>query len=271
MYKTVVVNNRYIRLLKNFYLSLMLLIVAVNTHGASQPWQKTAFITNSFFEVALGSEYGSGALKVRKWGKPLRIYVEHQVSDQALHNALLNAQLKDLRDITKLDIRRVKKKSQANIHYYFTSQKKLPALVKSVSGNRAVKHLNTAVCMATIRTNSNDSIRSAAVFLPVDQARMHAKLVSCIVEEITQVLGLPRDSDAVYPSIFNDRSNNHYLTGLDIVLLKILYNPKVKTGMAKSSLKPLLKSIIAAMRRSGEIQQATQQSRSLALCEFIDC
>jgi hypothetical protein len=85
------------------------------------------------------------------------------------------------------------------------------------------------------------------------------------------VLGLPRDSDAVFPSIFNDRSTNDYLTGLDVVLLKILYNPKIKTGMMKSTLKPLLKNIIAAMRVSGEIQQSTQVSRSLALCEFIDC
>jgi hypothetical protein len=247
------------------------MLVCLNTHGASQPWQKTAFITNSFFEVALGSEYGNAALKVRKWDRPLRIFVEHQVSDKALHNALLNAQLKDLRRITKLDIRRVKIQSQANIRYYFTSQKKLPALVQSVSGKGTVKHLNTAVCLATIRTGKNGSIQSAAVFIPVDQARMHAKLVSCIVEEITQVLGLPRDSDAVFPSIFNDRSTNDYLTGLDVVLLKILYNPKIKTGMMKSTLKPLLKNIIAAMRVSGEIQQSTQVSRSLALCEFIDC
>jgi len=256
------------------YLKTICLLILLNTSSASaaaQPWQETDFITNSFFEVALGFEHRKAAQKVRKWNKPVKIYVEHQVGDEQLHDELLNAHIKDLRDITKLNIRRVSSKKQANVQYYFTSQKKLPDLVRKVSGKRSVKHLQTSVCMATMSATTGGEITNAVVYIAVNQARMHAKLVSCIVEELTQVLGLPRDSDQVYPSIFNDKSTDDLLTGLDIVLLKLLYNANIKAGMGKTQLRPMLKNILNRWRSQGVIKNAALQSRSLALCQYMDC
>lgn len=250
------------------------LFTSANAYAVTEAWQKPQFITNSFFEVALGFEYRSVSQKVRKWTQPVRIYVDHQVGskeDKLLHDNLLNAHIKDLRDITNIDIRRVKSSKRANIKYYFTSQKKLPALVKKVSGNAPLKHLKTSVCMATMRASSSGKISAAVVYIAVNQARMHAKLVSCIVEELTQVLGLPRDSDKVFPSIFNDRSTNDLLTGLDIVLLKLLYHPSIKAGMGKSELRPILKSLLNKWHRQGKLDKAAKKSRSLALCQFMEC
>ena len=249
----------------------LLILSAQTAQAVEHPWQKNAFITNSFYEIALGSEYGGAALEVRKWTKPVKIYVEHQVGDKALHDELLDAQISDLRKITGLKISRVSSKKQANIKYYFTSQKKLPGLVRSTSGKHSVKYLRTAVCLATIRANRDGSINSAAVYIPVNQARMHAKLVSCIVEELTQVLGLPRDSDEVFPSIFNDHTPNQTLTGLDVILLKILYSNQIKAGMNKSKLRPILKRVIRSLRNKGEIKSATTESRNLSLCKYMDC
>ncbi|MEH6444943.1 MAG: DUF2927 domain-containing protein [Oceanospirillaceae bacterium] len=250
---------------------LSLSLSAPELFATTVAWQKSAFIANSFYEIALGSEYGGAPLKVHKWTKPVRIYVEHQVGDSQLHNSLLNAQIADLRKITGLDIARVRSKSKANIKYYFTSQQKLPGLVSAVSGKRSLKYLKTSVCMATMSTSRDGSIKSAVVYIPVDQARMHAKLVACIVEELTQVMGLPRDSDAVYPSIFNDNSPNQTLTGLDVVLLKILYDNNVKAGMGKSKLRVVLKKVIAKLRSKGEVKKSTKISRSLSLCQYMDC
>jgi len=44
-------------------------------------------------------------------------------------------------------------------------------------------------------------------------------------------MGLPNDSDKVFPSIFNDKSHDDYLSGLDLLLLKLLYRPEMKAGM----------------------------------------
>ena len=255
-------------------LILLLLLNPINSYGVTETWQKPKFITKSFFEVALGFEYRSVAQKVRKWTKPVRIYVDHQVGskeDKLLHDALLDAHIIDLREITNIDMRRVKSIKQANIHYYFTSQQKLPALVKRVSGKSSLKHLKTSVCMATMRASRSGEINSAVVYIAVNQARMHAKLVSCIVEELTQVLGLPRDSDKVFPSIFNDRSTDDLQTGLDIVLLKLLYNTSIKAGMGKAQLRPILRGILNKWQKQGKLQKAAKKSRTLALCQFMEC
>lgn len=239
--------------------------------NAAQSWQTTPFIINSFYETVLGSEYGSGGLTVKKWSKAVNIYVAHQVPDVKLHNELLNAQIADLRAITGLSITRVNNKSAADIQYYFTSQRKLPGLVSATSGQQSLQYIRGSVCLATMKTKRSGQIHSAMVYIPVDQARMHAKLLSCVVEELTQTMGIPRDSDAVYPSIFNDKSPNNYLTGLDVVLLKLLYSSEVKQGMTKAQLKPVLTNLIAKMRREGVITSANRYARSLRVCRLAGC
>ena len=263
-------NNKWLKYALHRVL-LCICLISSNVYATTVPWQQTDFIIDSFFEIALGFEYRQVRQEVRKWTKPVRIYVEHQVGESSLHDLLLNAHIKDLVDITWLDIRRVSSAKKANIRYFFTSQKKLPALVQRVSGKKSLKFLQSSVCMATMRTNNSGKISSAVVYIAVDQARMHSKLLSCIVEELTQVLGLPRDSDKVYPSIFNDRSTDDLLTGLDIILLKLLYDPQVRVGMGTAQLRPLLRKILRQWRTQGLIKQAALQSRSLTLCQYMAC
>ena len=54
-----------------------------------------------------------------------------------------------------------------------------------------------------------------------------------VVEELTQVLGLPNDSDTVKPSIFNDQSRYFELTDLNRRMLKMLCDPRITPGMQR--------------------------------------
>ena len=56
---------------------------------------------------------------------------------------------------------------------------------------------------------------------------------ACVVEELTQVLGLPNDSDAVKPSIFNDQSRYFELTDHNRRILKMLCAPRITSGMQR--------------------------------------
>jgi len=58
-------------------------------------------------------------------------------------------------------------------------------------------------------------------------------------------MGLPNDSDKVFPSIFNDKSHDDYLSGLDYLLLRLLYHPSIKVGMTTAKVKTLLRKIIS--------------------------
>ncbi len=233
----------------------------LSSHSLLADWQRPSFIAQSFYEVALGSEYGATQLKVHKWRTPLRIYVEHRVGDQALHDSVLDAHIAHLRAITGLDIQRVTQVAEANVRYFFTREAELQSLIKRYSGNAAVKHERGAVCMASIRANLESDIVFAAVYIPVDRARMHGKLVACVVEELTQVLGLPRDSEKVFPSIFNDKTPDDLLTGLDDILLRILYDPRVVAGMDRSALAPVVSNIISELGSKGMIKSAERRVR----------
>jgi len=103
--------------------------------------------------------------------------------------------------------------------------------------------LNSAVCFATFYLQSDSSIRKAVIVIPVDRARAKAKLPSCIVEELTQILGLINDSDKVFPSIFNDNSIDEELSPHDIRLLELLYHPRVKAGMSRDQVIPIIREL----------------------------
>ncbi|NRA61286.1 MAG: DUF2927 domain-containing protein [Psychrobium sp.] len=225
----------------------------------TEPWHNIEYIEQSFYEVALGSEFGTASFRVRKWLKPLTIYVEHETGDVVLHDQLLDAHIKHLRSITGLKITRVNKKEAANIRFFFTSQKRMPQLIEDIVGKDSIQYIHGSVCLANINANDNGEIITGNVFIPIDQARMHGKLVTCIIEELTQVLGLVRDSDLVFPSIFNDRSHNDLLTGLDDILLRILHDVEIKPGMTKKQLHPVIKRILEGYRSNNMIATANKR------------
>ena len=67
--------------------------------------------------------------------------------------------------------------------------------------------------------------------IPEDLARSYGKLQSCVIEEMTQIMGLTNDVDDLYPSIFNDSSIFQQLTPLDKYLLHILYDKRLQPGV----------------------------------------
>ena len=66
---------------------------------------------------------------------------------------------------------------------------------------------------------------------------------SCIHEELAQGLGLPNDSPAARPSIFNDDEEFGFLTTHDEMLLKILYDSRLRNGMDAAEAAPIVRQI----------------------------
>lgn len=94
----------------------------------------------------------------------------------------------------------------------------------------------------------------------MNHARARGKLVACVVEELTQLLGLPNDSELVFPSIFNDRSTDEFLSPLDVMLLRMLYDPRLKAGMDLATTRPLAQQIATELIRAGGIGLARIQA-----------
>ncbi len=66
---------------------------------------------------------------------------------------------------------------------------------------------------------------------------------ACIHEEIAQGLGLANDSPRARPSIFNDDEEFGRLTTMDELMLKILYDKRLKPGMTAREARPIVRQI----------------------------
>lgn len=70
---------------------------------------------------------------------------------------------------------------------------------------------------------------------------------ACYHEEIAQGLGLVNDSPRARPSIFNDANEFALLTVQDELLLKILYDARLKPGMSLTEARPIVETIAAEL------------------------
>ncbi|MEZ8065199.1 MULTISPECIES: DUF2927 domain-containing protein [unclassified Vibrio] len=250
-------------------LSLLLALLSFNAASTPLTWLDRTFVETAFYHVALQHEYSQGDKLLAKWKQPIKVWVDHRVGDKDLHQELTELHLQHLSEVTQHPITIVKNKSEANVKWIYTRQSQWIAEAKTVLKLKSTQHLNSAICTAGYRTNSKGEIVYAGIVIPVDQARARGKLVACIVEEITQVLGLPNDSDKAYPSIFNDHTPEDLLSPLDVVLLKLLYEPQLKVGMTKEQAKPVVRKILKRYSKTGVLQQASEAAQQAPLYQLI--
>lgn len=255
--------GKYFTKIGCLYLSFLLFsCVTVKAAVAQQHWQKNNYLITSFINIALKREYQTNENTVlQRWQQPLKIFIKSELGDSQLQKQLYRVQASHLQSITHHPIYFVDSEPQANVVIVFTSRDKMRnrALSYKFKKSNLDMVLKEAVCMANIQVNQQSEIVRSAILIPIDSARQKGRLVDCIVEELTQVMGLPNDSLAVYPSIFNDRSIDTYLTGLDYLLLKMAYHPLMKSGMNEMEIRKTLPVVLAQLRDFGEVDNAQRQ------------
>ncbi len=244
----------------NRLLTLIICFLLLNSPAvrAAAHWQQDQYITDSFIDVALNREYHSKQkAHFMRWKEPLKIFIKSELGDPTLQQKLYSVQARHLQYITAHPLTFVQSESDANVIIVFSSSKNMRAnIVKRAQIVDLDKILSDALCLANFQGNAKFEITRGLIFIPVDRVRQRGRLLDCVVEELTQLMGLPNDSTAVYPSIFNDRSIDSYLSGLDYLLLKIAYHPLLKPGMTEAQVRNKLPAILDQLRSLGEIENA---------------
>jgi hypothetical protein len=244
-------------------------LLASITASAEEAWQSPEYLQQAFFEVALHSEYAPGEQPVRKWVQPIKVWLDHHTDQVEQHATLTKYHLQHLSKITGHPISFAKSREEANFIVVFSHLQLWRNDIALVSGSLTLKPPDDAACMFGIDLDDKKAIKKAWVVIPVDFAQEHRQLLSCIVEETTQAMGLPNDSEKVYPSIFNDKTPESLLTGLDALLLKMLYQPAVKTGMRVGQVRPVLANILQRWQTDGTILDAERNVRQSELYELM--
>ncbi len=195
-------------------------------------------IIAQFEEVVFKTEHGAGKL-----GKPLVRWRGPIVA--RLHGAKaktykrdVQALFKELSNLTGQQFRIVAPNTTRPVNFdiRFVTQ----ADVTARTGKAGFR------CWGTMKgSRSKAAITYGEVLINTDTA-FRAK--HCIVEEITQLMGLPNDTPIIADSIFNEASKRTSLSLADKVLIRTLYDKRLKPGMSAKQAMPIVKNVVGALR-----------------------
>jgi len=221
--------------------------------GEGVQWKSPGYLVDAFVEVGLRSAHSTRRHRVHKWISPVNYFIVHRVGDEDLHRRLIRTHFEHLSVITGLPIRPAASQAAANYLIVMTSEEKLVVDLPSYLGQALARQhellFRHNLCLVTLAAERKGSIIRAVAMIPVDSARARGELASCVAEELTHAMGLPNDSPKALPSIFSHQFPHELLSGLDYLLLQMLYDPRVKPGMDEKTVRPILQTIASEYAR----------------------
>ena len=212
-------------------LSLCVILVARAARAASPA--EIEKMAEHFEKVALFLEASGKEAPLSRWETQPVVNV---IGGKA-HYKELAALLNDIGNMTGSGFTTKKKsKKKANFRIQFMSTARI----------RSSTPFKRANCAFGTGRKSNGEIAFADVYVSTDNVE---KTRHCIYQEVTQALGLRNDSKIVTESIFNDSIIRHNLTDADRILIKTLYDKRLKPGMNRRTAMPIARGIIAEQMR----------------------
>lgn len=245
-----------------FYLSKILSVIVIScilTANAGAASQNSTAPTvgdlyRAFETVVFGSEFGAKKPrnKVLKWDQPLRISVHayddglvdhgHQVKEVVFHKIPLTAfqtavvekhliTLKMLTNIKSEHVQETGGKPNLTINFVPRFHLANPILAP-INPKRLRQLASQQGCYFVLwRAPKTSSIERAVIVVNADSDER--QISHCVLEEMTQSLGLPNDTNVKWPSIFSNNQKTPQLSRSDKILLQTLYDPTIKSGMQR--------------------------------------
>lgn len=171
------------------------------------------------------SQRAADAAEVRKYAKRLARVTGHPVSANGTPNFVVVIASEDDRTDTLMQAaKRVSGISSASLRALRDLRRDTYCAVAAYAAGPNPNTYTAAV--AVIRAENPDLLR-----------------LSCIHEELAQGMGLANDSPGARPSIFNDDDEFALLTNHDELLLKMLYDDRLSTGMSADKAAPITRII----------------------------
>ncbi len=119
---------------------------------------------------------------------------------------------------------------------------------------RAITSLDRDTYCAVYASSSSarpNAYVSAVAFVRAEHPDLMRE--ACYHEEIAQGLGLANDAPEARPSIFNDDEEFGLLTVHDELLLRILYDPRLRVGMRAPEARPTVRALAEDMLAGGRV------------------
>ena len=122
---------------------------------------------------------------------------------------------------------------------------------------------------ARVRWSDQRTLGQAAIFLPSDTTPQDVR--DCLAEEITQALGPANDLYRLPDSIWNDDNFHGMATSFDMLILRVLYQPELASGMSRDEVAKLLPRLFDRVNPKGRgLPRQPRQPESKAWATAIE-
>ncbi len=182
-----------------------------------------------FTEIALGTEYGNNTQVVRKWNSDIRIKINGNPNEKDLQ--ALNLVISEINEIigNKINLSLVTINQNIDINFVPLSEFSVCNAAPGNYGYFNCKWRNDVIYECDICIATNDFL--------LQEERSHM-----IREEITQSLGLMKDSLKYRDSIFYEGwTQTQKFSEIDRKMIEILYSDSIRPGMRKEQVETILK------------------------------
>lgn len=206
-----------------------------------------AQVVANLMEILFGSEFvGEDSDIVRKWTAPLRVAIYAREPER--YAGLVEPVLRQLHELTGLDIRLADRSApEQNAYVLILGREQFYDYAQSHLSPGKNPRTNTYLdCFGVFAADRRGVINELTAVIPAFASEATKR--SCVIEEVSQALGLPNDSFTVKPSIFNDDDEFQDLTWQDETFLRVLYDPRVRPGMTRAEFEPLARRIVDELR-----------------------
>jgi hypothetical protein len=224
-------------------------------------------LMENFLTIALHEEYSGGqistrrsgaAIPLQRWAAPIRVAVIFgpavPAEQVATDRARVASYFARLARVSGHPITLTDKNPNFWVHVATVDERAAlePVLSAEMPGLTAgqidsVTHMNdTTYCQVLTQTDEATSTYARAVAV-IPSEHPDLMRLACFHEELAQALGLPNDSNAARPSIFNDDQEFALLTKQDELMLRILYDPALRPGMTEAEARPIVQSLASRL------------------------
>jgi len=206
-----------------------------------------------FFEtVVFGNEVpGREATIVRKWQSPIRYKFGGITSVIERSRAVAQAHMATLTRFSNLEFEEIgvaEPGEQLVIWYTDTGRMEEAGLTLAANPEDLVG-TQGARCFFLSYYGDDGVLVAARVVINADLGQ--EVVAHCLLEEVTQSLGMPNDDGAIVPSIFNDTMQLDALSFIDKVIVRMLYDPRLAPGTPRAEALRVARAVLEELNPGG--------------------
>jgi hypothetical protein len=208
---------------------------SVSTYEPPTPKSYRERVIDYFVEIALGFEFGTASAVTRKWMHEIRIYVGGNKTTEMMTE--LNRVIGELEELSEnLKLRIVSDTLESNYYIFFGSgmefANRFPPAQANVASNWGLFY---------VYFNSLNEITRGVMYVDIERTTDANARKHLLREELTQSLGLAKDSYAYPESIFYQPwSTVTEFAPIDRDLIRLLYHEDMPTGIFEPEVREIL-------------------------------